>query len=175
MYGIVTQSGGCIDVQSTPGQGTTFKIYLPRAEGDEEVGRKGFGYEAGISGAETILIVEDNNTLRNYGMRVLKRFGYNVVYAQNGEDALIVVEEHMGPIHLVVTDVVMPKMDGSELAERLHTFMPETKVLLMSGYTDDSISHHGVLDSGLAFLEKPFTPGALARKVREVLDEEIEN
>jgi PAS domain S-box-containing protein len=169
VYGIVKQSGGYIWVYSEVGRGTTFKIHLPRV--DEklepvEAPRR----PAGRRGTETILLVEDEAAVRSLVCGVLEGGGYKVLAARNGEDALLVSEQHKGPIHLLVTDVVMPEMGGPELAEHLRPYHREMKVLYISGYTDDAIVHHGVLGSSAAFLQKPFTPDVLAHKVREVLD-----
>ncbi len=123
-----------------------------------------------LNGSETVLIVEDDGSLRNLTRKILERYGYSILKAENGEDALRISEEQDGSIDLMITDVVMPKMSGREVAERLQSLRPEIKVIYMSGYTDNAIVHHGVLASGLNFIEKPFTPEDLARKVREVLD-----
>jgi len=169
-YGIVKQSGGCIWCYSEPGHGTTFKIYLP---GVEETAAK----EAppAVSpplrpGEETILLVEDEPEVRSLVQKVLKTRGYTVMPAANAEEALLVSQQFSGEIALMVSDVVMPGMSGRQLAGRLVMSRPEMKVLFISGYTDDAIVHHGILDPGTAFLQKPFTPQTLARKVREVLD-----
>ncbi len=169
VYGIVKQSGGYIWVYSEVDRGTTFKIHLPRAElkvEPVETPRRAVGR----TGTETILLVEDEASVRSLVSGVLEQGGYKVLLARNGEDALVVSEQHKGPIHLLLTDVVMPEMGGPELAEHLRPFHRKMKVLYMSGYTDDSIVHHGVLSSSATFLQKPFTPDILAQKVREVLD-----
>ena len=124
----------------------------------------------GLRGSENVLLVEDDKTLRNLAVKVLKQYGYSVIEAQHGEQALSICDQHEGPIHLMITDVVMPGMSGRELAGRLQSLRPEIKVLYMSGYTDNVIVHHGVLAPGVNFIEKPFSPGGLVRKVREVLD-----
>jgi CheY-like chemotaxis protein len=171
VYGIVKQSGGNIWVYSELGQGSVFKIYLPRVE--ETVHRpeeiKSVSSEE-LSGTETILLVEDEEAVRNLVRSILERGGYTVFQASNGMEAMELVSRHTGRVHLLLTDVVVPKMSGRELAERVTASRPATRVLYMSGYTDDAIVHHGVLDAGLAFLQKPFRPEALLRKVREVLD-----
>jgi PAS domain S-box-containing protein len=170
VYGIVKQSGGNIWVYSEPGKGTTFKIYLPRVDEPlEEVVERVAGGEL-HRGDETILVVEDNDEVREVTVRILSRQGYRVLEASQGLDAFLISAEHDGPIHLLLTDVVMPKMSGRELAETLMSIRPRIKVLYMSGYTDNAIVHHGVLETGMDFIQKPFAVDVLARKVREVLD-----
>jgi two-component system cell cycle sensor histidine kinase/response regulator CckA len=169
VFGIVQQSGGHIWLYTEPGQGTTFKIYFPRKE---ETGAKASLPPPSPTrhGNETILLVEDDDALRNVATTILRRQGYHVLVARTGGDALLLCEQHGAKIHLLLTDVVMPRMSGRQLADRLRPLRSDMKVLFMSGYTDDSIVQHGVLDSDAAFLEKPITPESLARKVREVLD-----
>jgi PAS domain S-box-containing protein len=169
VYGIVKQSGGSIEVYSEPGRGTTFKLYFPRTDGDAPAREQRAGAWA-PGGSETVLVAEDEPRLRNLAVEILRRCGYEVLEAADGDEALRVCEGHKGPIHLVVTDVVMPKRSGRELAEQLALARPRTKVLYMSGYTDDAIVRHGVLEEGVPFIGKPFSPDALARKVRDVLD-----
>ncbi len=171
VYGIVKQNNGFIWLYSEPGQGSTFKIYLPKVKGNAEPEEREQTPVDDLSGSETVLIVEDDDSLRNFAQKILHIYGYRTLNAENGEDALRVCKEHDGQIALMITDVVMPKMDGREAAERLQPLYPQMKVIYMSGYTDDAIVHHGVLEPGLNFLEKPFTLESLARKVREVLDE----
>ena len=171
VYGIIKQSEGHIRVYSEPGQGTTFKIYLPEVERAADVAKPRAAPVELSPGSETILLVEDESMVRNLACRILQRNGYTVLEAQEGSDALRQGIEHKGPIHLLLTDVVMPGgMSGPDLAERLVPLHPTLKVLYMSGYTDDAITHHGVLEPGTAFLEKPFTPTILASKVRQILD-----
>jgi len=168
VYGIVKQSGGNIFVYSEVGRGTTFKIYFPRVK--EEAASQPTAQRAQLPrGSETILLVEDEAMVRKLARTILEENGYEVLEAANGNEAII-REQHAGEIHLMVTDVVMPLMSGRELAERVRERRHGIKVLYMSGYTDDAIVHHGVLEAGTHFLEKPFTPDALAWKVREVLD-----
>jgi CheY-like chemotaxis protein len=170
VYGIVKQSDGYIWVYSEPGQGTTFKIYLPRVEAAAEPPAPKPTPPTSLRGSETVLLAEDEEAVRNLTRRVLAAHGYTVLVAADGQEALRLAARHTGPIHLLLTDVVMPNMSGRQLAERVVSARRETKVLYLSGYTDDAIVHHGVLKPGIAFLQKPFTPQGLARKLREVLD-----
>jgi two-component system, cell cycle sensor histidine kinase and response regulator CckA len=169
VFGIVQQSGGSVWVYSEPGQGTTFKIYLPRVDGELDVLRPAAS-PATLRGTETVLLVEDEDQVRAIVQSILRRQGYRVISARNAGEALLLCEKHEGPIDLLLTDVVMPRMSGPELAKRLSETRPRMKVLCMSGYTDDSIVRHGVLETGVAFLQKPVTPASLATRVREVLD-----
>ena len=169
VFGIVQQAGGSIWVYSEPGKGTTFKMYLPRVEAEVDVLRAQAS-PATLRGTETVLLVEDEEQVRTIALSILRRQGYNVIPAQNGGEALLVCERHPQPIDLLLTDVVMPHMSGPELAKRLAVTRPRMRVLCMSGYTDDSIVRHGVLDARVAFIQKPITPASLAKKVREVLD-----
>jgi len=172
VYGIIKQSNGFVWVYSKPGQGSTFKLYLPRAEGDADSGEKQRFPVIKLDGSETILIVEDDEGLRKFAQNVLQQHGYRVLDAENGEEALKIGKEHEGSIDLMITDVVMPMMGGKEAAERLQPFYPGMKVIYMSGYTNNAIVEHGVLAPGLNFLQKPFSAEGLARKVREALDAE---
>ena len=172
VYGIIKQSEGNIWVYSEPGQGTTFKIYLPRVdEALGEIKKRAEGDKLPL-GWETILVVEDEEEVRKLAVLVLQKQGYRVLEAAQGGDALLICEQRKDPIHLMLTDVVMPRMSGRELAARLASLHPEMRVLYMSGYTDDAITHHSVLEEGLNFIQKPFTLDGLARKVREVLDKD---
>jgi len=171
VYGIVKQSGGNIWVYSEPGQGTTLKIYLPRFDEPAEELKTQEAGEEFPRGSETILIVEDDKEVRNLAVQILKRQGYTVLDGSYGDKAFNVCRQHKGPIHLLVTDVVMPGMDGRVLSESLSQLHPEMKVLYMSGYTDDAIIHHGMMEKGMNFIQKPFTVNGLTNKVREVLDQ----
>lgn len=173
VYGIVKQSGGSIWVYSELGQGTTFKVYFPCVDAKADTPKADSRNSELMSGVETVLLVEDEAVVREMSMEILKECGYQVLQAQDGNEALMLARQHNGEIHLMLTDVVMPRMSGRELTERLATLRPDTKVLYMSGYTDDAIVHHGVLEAGTAFIGKPFTMEALARKVRETLDEPV--
>ena len=169
VYGVVEQSGGHVWVYSEPDIGTTFKVYLPEttelsASTDEQAG------VPLLRGAETVLLVEDEDTVRAVAREVLETNGYDVLEASNGVDALRVAAAHNGSIHLLVSDVVMPQMGGGELSKRLTDMRPGIRMLFISGYTDDAVVRHGVRERGTAFLQKPFSLDAFARKVREVLD-----
>jgi len=169
VYGIVKQSGGNIWVYSEPGRGTAFKIYLPRV--DEVVEQVALDTRPqAVGGAETVLLVEDEEGIRKIVCRVLRLRGYTVLEAPDPRNGLALSAAHPGRIHLLITDVVLPQMNGAALADQIVQERPGTKVLYMSGYTDKAIVHHGVLGQDKAFLQKPFTPDLLARKVREVLD-----
>jgi CheY-like chemotaxis protein len=170
VYGIVKQSNGFVWVYSEPGHGATFKIYLPRVEEGEVRDRRPQAARPPALGTETVLLAEDAASVRDVARQILERHGYTVLEAPNGRAALDIVAKHRGPIHLLLTDVVMPEMSGRQLADQLKAQRPEIKVLFVSGYTDDSVVRHGVLEAGIAYLQKPFSPDTLATKVREVLD-----
>jgi two-component system, cell cycle sensor histidine kinase and response regulator CckA len=172
VYGIVKQSGGNIWVYSECGQGTTFKVYLPRMRSfTTKVTSSGLAAVPSRStGTETILVVEDEEAIRNIAKRMLQEAGYTVLTTSTASDALLIGKTHQGKIHLLLTDVVMPQMGGRELSESLAVALPGIKVLYMSGYTDEAIVHHGTLDPGTHFIPKPFSTAELLRKVREVLD-----
>jgi CheY-like chemotaxis protein len=171
VFGIVQQSGGHIWVYSERGRGTAFKVYFPFATGAAaEASLAQLTGSATDTGDETVLLVEDEELVRGAVRGVLRRSGYRVLEAPNGGEALLICERHPAKIDLLLTDVVLPHMSGRELAERVAPSRRGMKVLYMSGYTDEAVFLHGVLDSGVAYLQKPITPRALTRKVREVLD-----
>ena len=169
VYGIVKQSGGYIWVDSQPEEGTTFQIFLPQAEGESALKESRPLSPQLLQGSETILVVEDNDLVRDMTSEVLKQYGYKVIEAPGGEKALKVIQEYPGKIDLLLTDVVMPDLNGRELADQILTLKPGIRVLYMSGYTDNAIVQYGILNPGLAFIEKPFSPELLAEKLRRVL------
>jgi NO-binding membrane sensor protein with MHYT domain/nitrogen-specific signal transduction histidine kinase/CheY-like chemotaxis protein len=169
VYGIVRQSGGSISVYSEPNRGTTFKVYLPRITETVPAASESVVPAQSTSGTETVLVVEDEEAVRQLAARTLFVRGYTPLVATTGEEALRLSEQHSGSIHLLLTDVVLPRMSGSRLAESLLMTRPDIRVLYMSGFAENAIIHHGVLQPGTDFIQKPFTPHALAVKLREVL------
>ncbi|HKP62143.1 MAG TPA: ATP-binding protein [Polyangiales bacterium] len=169
VFGIVKQSGGHIWVYSEPDQGATFKVYLPvtqKARDSEFPPEK----PQSLHGNETVLLVEDQDEVRAVALQILRRYGYHVIEARNAGEALLYCEQHPLTIHLLLSDVVMPQMNGRKLADRLYQIRPHMKVLFMSGYTENAIVHHGILDPGIEYVQKPLLPETLARRVREVLE-----
>jgi len=170
VYGIVKQSGGYIWVYSEPGKGSSFKVYLPRVDESAEAPQAARKQTRARKGTETILLVEDEPAVRELTRMVLAAQGYSVVEAQNAEDAERLSENHGTQIHLLLTDVIMPGVSGRELARRITARHPKMRVLYMSGYTHNVIADSGTLETGIAFLQKPFSPATLVEKVRDVLD-----
>jgi CheY-like chemotaxis protein len=169
-YGIIRQSGGAIQISSQLGQGTTVRIYLPPAAAKAPAAEEGARQAGKLTGKETILLVEDEARVRKLIVDVLTARGYQVLEATRGEEAMRLCKAHGGVIDMAVVDVVMPEINGPDLVRQLVPLRPRMLVLYISGYTDEAIVHHGIPESGAAFLQKPFLPDALARKVREVLD-----
>jgi signal transduction histidine kinase/ActR/RegA family two-component response regulator len=173
VHGIVKQSGGHVGVYTEPGRGTTFKVYLPRVPEAPARGKSHAGQVVLPRGTETVLLAEDEDAVRSLLALVLRQGGYTVLEASDGQKALHIAAGHQGPIHLLVTDVVLPEVGGRELAERLQAGRPQMKVLYLSGYTRDAVVRHGILEDQVHFLSKPFSPAVLAQKVREVLDPQV--
>ena len=173
VYGIVKQNNGYIHFYSEIGQGSTFKIYLPSTREEVPASRPEIPGVEGKYGSETILVVEDEDLVRNYICRSLKLYGYKVLEAQNGGEALLHCECYTAPIHLLLTDVVMPRMSGRELVERLKPLRPDLRVLYMSGYTANAVVHHGVVEATVAFIQKPFPVNKLVEKIRQILNEPV--
>jgi CheY-like chemotaxis protein len=170
VYGIVKQNNGFINVYSEPGHGATFKIYLPRhTTGAEHIKAPTLETPA-ARGDETILLVEDEPALLKMGQQMLQSLGYRVLTAATPSTAVNIAQEHPGEIHLLITDVIMPEMNGRELEKKLISLHPQIDTLFMSGYTGNLIAHHGMLDEGVNFIEKPFSKQLLGRKVRELMD-----
>ena len=170
VYGIVKQSGGEVRLDSAPGRGTVFDVYLPRVADGAADAPTPRGAEAWPTGGETILVVEDEEQVRGVVREALETTGYALLEAADGAEALALVARHDGPIHLLVTDVVMPGLSGRQLSEALAASHPELRTLYMSAYTDYAIVHQGVLEPGLSLIQKPFTLEALGKAVRAVLD-----
>jgi CheY-like chemotaxis protein len=169
-YGIIQQSGGHISVYSEPGRGTTFRIYLPQVESPAKVPLPRLDAPDLPRGTETILLVEDDPALREMVATLLRRLGYKVLAAANGIEALSLKQQRdTGHIDLLFTDIVMPHMSGKELADRVRALYPHTRILFTSAYSENAIAHQRMLDQGVALLQKPFAPSALAHKLREVL------
>ena len=169
-YGIIRQSGGAIAISSEPGKGTTARIYLPLAQKPSRADAEKASTSGLLNGAETILLVEDEARVRKLIADVLTARGYTVLEATRGEEAMRFCKTHDGPIDLAVVDVVMPELSGPDLVRQIAPLRPDIRLLYISGYTDEAIVRHGIPESGVPFLQKPFLPDALARKVREVLD-----
>jgi two-component system cell cycle sensor histidine kinase/response regulator CckA len=170
VHGVVKQAGGCVQVYSEPGRGATFKVYLPRVRERPSSGKSTPGVKVMPRGTETILLVEDEDAVRALSHHVLTVCGYTLLEARDGAEAQRIASQHAGRIDLLVTDVVMPQAGGREVAERLAALHPGLKVLYLSGYTDDAVVRHGILEAEVPFLQKPYSPAVLAQKVREVLD-----
>ncbi len=173
VYGIVHQSGAQIVFDSEPRQGTRFRVYFPRVEGAVVAAEREPPLAARARGSETVLVVEDEEMVRNLTCRMLRSRGFSVLEAANGGEALALCARHRGKIHLVLSDVVMPHMSGRQLAERLHDVRPDLPVLFMSGYTDDAIVRHGVLESETDFIQKPYSPDALVQRIREIMERKV--
>ena len=172
VYGIVRQTGGSITVYSEPGKGSTFRLYFPPAAEHAGSGETPALAGGDFAGSETVLVVEDEPQVRALVKRCLAGRGYHVLEASHGGEALEVAAEHQGPIHLLLTDVVMPHLSGRELAERLRAVRPDVRLLFVSGHSDEAIQRHGMLAPDSAFLQKPVDPDVLMRMVREILDGE---
>ncbi|HLP61167.1 MAG TPA: response regulator, partial [Candidatus Deferrimicrobium sp.] len=170
VYGIVKQNNGFITCYSEPGVGTTFKIYLPRLEAEEVTIPAVVGIVTEAFGKETILVVEDDRTVRDLAVQMLRKFGYDVIESIDGSEALELCRQRQKPVDLVLTDVIMPNMSGPELIQQVRSLWKNVKVLYMSGYTENTIINRGILDPGVEYIGKPFKPQALIDMVRTVLD-----
>jgi CheY-like chemotaxis protein len=173
VYGIVKQSNGYIWAYSEPGRGTTMKVYLPRVDQPTEPEEVRPVSTVTHAGSETILLVEDEEGVRSLITLFLERNGYNVLVSRQAEEALQLCEGTDEPIHLLLTDLILPRLSGRELAERIAALRPDIKMLFISGYTDDAVLRHGVLGSGTPFLQKPFSMEVLLQKIREVLGQAV--
>jgi len=171
VYGILMQNKGAVTVASRPGQGTTFNLYLPQAQTTNSFSPEKNGLSSCDFGTETILLVEDEIAILELSVYILEKLNYHILTAATPALALNLAMDHPGPIDLLITDVIMPVMNGQELAEQIRVIRPDIKVLFISGYTADIISQHGVLNTGVHFLEKPFSARSLGKKVREVIDQ----
>jgi len=169
VYGIVRKNQGFVSIYSEPGKGTTVKVYLHRHAGEGEGDIHEIETEVPLGRGETILLVEDEASVPGLARRILETLGYEVMTSMSPEEAIEMVREHVGEIHLLITDVVLPEMNGKDLALTIRKMRPGIRTLYMSGYTANVIAHHGVLDNGVRFVEKPFTPQTLGRKVREAM------
>ena len=172
VHGIISQSDGYLTVDSAPNQGATFNLYLPRVEAEVDRQHSHPDVVGSLNGTETILLVEDEKPVRQIAHQILQWQGYTILEADHGDEALLICEQYHGPIHLLITDVIMPQLSGPELAERLTLLRPECKVIYMSGYAGEAIAHYGVLTDGATFLQKPFSQEGLTKVVRKVLDNE---
>jgi two-component system cell cycle sensor histidine kinase/response regulator CckA len=170
VYGMVKQCGGYLEVESRPGQGATFRIFLPRVEAGAAAPKTRPTAAERLEGSETILLVEDEEALLTLLGRFFRLYGYTVLEARHGGEALLICERHQGPIHLMVTDVMMPQMSGKELADRLRPLHPEMTVFFMSGYTDSDLTRYGAPEPSQHFIPKPFRPMDLVKQVRDFLD-----
>ena len=172
VYGLAKQHGGHIQVYSEPGHGTTFKIYFPQADGQEDtrIDEPEQNLQKIQGGTETVLIVEDEEMIRKLASEIIELNGYNVLCARNGDEALQLAGENPSKIDLLLTDVIMPGMNGKELHQQIQKICPGIRVIFTSGYTDNVITHHGVLDEGVNFLPKPFSGHSLLSKIRQTLD-----
>jgi two-component system, cell cycle sensor histidine kinase and response regulator CckA len=169
VYGIVAQSGGSISVYSEPGRGSTFCVYFRQLVEPAVPILRAVPMAERLGGRETVLVVEDDDAVREFSARALRQYGYSVLIARRAEDALLIAAEHPGTIDLVLTDVIMPRTSGPGLMNQLRELRPAARVVFMSGFTENALGHHGVLESSHPFLQKPFSPEALAKKIREAL------
>jgi response regulator RpfG family c-di-GMP phosphodiesterase len=174
VHGVVTQSGGFIRLGSKPGQGTSMEVYLPLAFHEVVKDKQALAIEGDLQGEETILLVEDDPLVRRVAGKILKTYGYEILEAENGLAALHLGHRHPRPIDLLLTDIIMPDMNGRDLAERWKIIHPESQVLFTSGYNENIIAQHGTLEPGISFIPKPYRMTTLAQKVREVLNRPVQ-